>query len=437
MKKIFSIVLAFILVLGICGCDTQPDNSSSDVVIIETEEVIVDQNGNTLTSSQDTVVSSIKSENEDITSNVSSTPQKVEIDYNTTVEVDICGDIIRGYLDATDAANQYYWLSTYTNSSSRYDHQHIPLDWPIDMSAKYTVYFSENADFSNAITVITDASKDLKAATLIPGKEYYWKVMGEISNEALSGGKIKIVDAPVRFIYIDGIRNVRDMGGWKTESGKTVKYGMLYRGGQLNTEKDGSVVNAVKEEGLKSFNKLGIKTEFDLRSIENVHVQTSGTNLNYVLFSGEKNAYAGYTGIFTKNQKDKYVMMFKYLSDISNYPIYSHCQGGADRTGTYAFLLNGLLGVSYEDLIRDFELTSFCGLKRWRSEGSGNTFSKTDADMKDGNVTVSWRAMYDGMMDYGSKNGCTTLQQSIEHWLINYVGVPNSQIDSFKSIMLE
>ena len=41
------------------------------------------------------------------------------------------------------------------------------------------------------------------------------------------------------------------------------------------------------------------------------------------------------------------------------------------------------------------------------------------------------------MMEYGAENGCTTLQQSIEHWLINYVGVPKSQIDSFKSIMLE
>ena len=35
---------------------------------------------------------------------------------------------------------------------------------------------------------------------------------------------------------------------------------------------------------------------------------------------------------------------------------------------------------------------------------------------------------------HGKDNGCTTLQESIEHWLTNYAGVPKSQIDSFRSI---
>ena len=36
-----------------------------------------------------------------------------------------------------------------------------------------------------------------------------------------------------------------------------------------------------------------------------------------------------------------------------------HCWGGADRTGSLAFLMNGLLGVSYNDLCADFEFTGF------------------------------------------------------------------------------
>ena len=130
--------------------------------------------------------------------------------------------------------------------------------------------------------------------------------------------------------------------------------------------------------------------------------------------------------------------MFKYLSDASNYPIYTHCQGGADRTGTYAFLLNGLLGVSYEDLTRDFELTSFAGTKRWRGEGKGGSFGPNDTSYKtETGQTIAWGVLYNEMMQYGTENGCTTLQQSIEHWFINYIGIPKSQIDSFKSIMLE
>jgi protein tyrosine/serine phosphatase len=35
-----------------------------------------------------------------------------------------------------------------------------------------------------------------------------------------------------------------------------------------------------------------------------------------------------------------------------------HCAVGADRAGTVAFLLHGLLGMSMEDCIRDYELTT-------------------------------------------------------------------------------
>ena len=169
----------------------------------------------------------------------------------------------------------------------------------------YTVYFSENADFSNAITLQTSSST-IKNSILVPGKTYYWKVIGAFSSDILGGGRIKVKDEPVRWIQIDGTGNVRDLGGWKTTSGKRVKYGMLYRGAQLNTEKDGSIVNTVSESALNTFNSLGIKTEFDLRSMQNVHVPPQGVNLNHVWISDENNGYSAYEGIFANNQKDMY-----------------------------------------------------------------------------------------------------------------------------------
>jgi hypothetical protein len=41
--------------------------------------------------------------------------------------------------------------------------------------------------------------------------------------------------------------------------------------------------------------------------------------------------------------------------------IYIHCSHGADRTGTLAYLLEGLLGVSTEDRYEDYELTTLAG----------------------------------------------------------------------------
>ena len=451
--KLISVALSLPIIMGVCGCKSQGDDTSSDTQVIEAETIIVDQDGNEITSSSDDTVTF-----DDNNSSVNSTPDEKDdndtssdntssgnnsttdsnnayIDYNTVVEVDICDDIVRGYLDTTTVNNQYFWLSTYQTTKAYY--QNITLDWEIGRPP-YTIYMSENADFSNSIITQTNSS-EIKNAICIPGKTYYWKVVGYNSDKILGGGRIKIKDAPVRWIKIDGISNVRDMGGWTTTSGQKVKYEMLYRGAQLNAkQKDGTIVQNLKSTGLETFNKLGIKTEFDLRIDRDVGAPAEGTNLNYVFIAN----HTAYHNIFSRSTKEtivsNYKEIFKVLSDKNNYPIYTHCQGGADRTGTYAFLLNGLLGVSYEDLTRDFELTSFGGNKCWRSEGKGGTFGPNDTSYKtETGQTIAWDELYKGMMEYGAENGCTTLQQSIEHWLINYVGVPKSQIDSFKSIMLE
>jgi protein tyrosine/serine phosphatase len=47
------------------------------------------------------------------------------------------------------------------------------------------------------------------------------------------------------------------------------------------------------------------------------------------------------------------------LADESNYPIFFHCAIGTDRTGTLAYLINGLLGVPEEDLYYDYCFSNF------------------------------------------------------------------------------
>lgn len=427
MKKTLVILTVLCMVLGICGCKSQPDNSSSDLVDVEYEEIIVDEGGNTITSSEQTTTSSQDSPSNPTTSsnnNSSTVDNSVKIDYDTIVEVDICDDIVRGYLSADDANNQYYWLSNF--SGNKYDYQNLSLSWKM-AGGPYTVYFSENADFSNAITLQTSSST-IKNSILVPGKTYYWKVIGAFSSDVLGGGRIKVKDEPVRWIQIDGTGNVRDLGGWKTTSGKTVKYGMIYRGQKLE---------GVTADGIATIKQLGLKTELDIRYASQKY-QTPGTGMNYE-FIESPGQYDNVMKASPEVFKASYKRVFELLSDESNYPFYAHCNAGADRTGTFAFIVNGVLGVSYEDLTRDFELTSFSSTgKRWRGKGTGGTFVEGDDVMQeDSSNTVAWGRLYKEMMAYGSKNGCTTLESSIEHWLINYIGVPKSQIDSYRNIMLK
>ena len=425
------------MVLCLCACEKEVTDNSSQEIEYEHEQIYVDADGNPIehnpinsstesdtqdqssdTSSKDDATS------DDSTSNTSSS-NKIEIDYETVVEVDLCDDVIRGYLDADTAARQYSWLSEY--SGIQYDKPALELDWYFDGSYLYTLTFSEKSDFSNPIVVETKFS-NLENVDLIPGKTYYWKVVGSWSSELLGGGKIHIKDAPVRWIKVGGTGNVRDMGGWKAENGKTVKYGMMYRGQKLEN---------VTEEGLATIKKLGWKTELDLR-YKSQMFQKEGTGMNYV-FIETNTQYDATLKRDAETVKASYRKIFELLSDERNYPFYSHCSAGADRTGTFAFITNGVLGVSYEDLTRDFELTSFSSSgKRWRGQGNGGTFLEGDDVMQeDSNNTVAWGRLYKEMMKYGADNGYTTLQESIQYWLTSYVGVPKSQIDSFKRIMLE
>ena len=65
-----------------------------------------------------------------------------------------------------------------------------------------------------------------------------------------------------------------------------------------------------------------------------------------------------YGGIFSAKQRELCKGIFRILLDERKLPAYIHCVGGADRTGTIIFLLQGVLNVPEEEMIRDYELTS-------------------------------------------------------------------------------
>ena len=355
-------------------------------------------------------------------------------------ELDILNKNLRRYLELTDESEQAEFLSLY--SGFRFDGQAYSLSWKSNGSKKYTVFIADNENFENALTAITTLTK-LTVGLLVPGTKYYWKVADE------NGGESKVdtftaVNAPCRIVTIEGAYNIRDMGGWKTESGKTVKYGLVYRGGRLN--KSAPNVPAISESGIASMRDvLGIKTEIDLRNgLDNdgQSISMLGSDVSYLTAPVSQYgmiipefSHAGRN--YDKSSVLSLQKIFAALSDKSNYPIYYHCNLGADRTGTIAFLLNGLLGVSYEDLTRDFEITSFSNYgKRWRSAIEDNEFTENGIMQDDAENFVAWGEMYNLIMkNYAMPN--KTLSAAIENYLITVIGCTSEQLQFIKNIMLE
>ena len=172
-----------------------------------------------------------------------------------------------------------------------------------------------------------------------------------------AGHAADVLDRPrrgdiVRWIHVPGARNVRDIGGWTG-----LREGRVFRGTELNAVGDHNlkIGSAGKNILLK---ELGIKTDLDFRAVD---AKSRGNCVtNSALGAGVRLVDApigNYLHMFS--QTNEYAATLRVFADEKNYPVYMHCWGGADRTGTVAFILEGLCGVSEADLAIDYELTSF------------------------------------------------------------------------------
>ena len=387
--------------------------------------------------------------------------------------VRLVDDAVRAYLSAATVAEQ---IAALPEAKLASDKGALPvrLAWKGDGSVRYTLYLADNENFDNATSyVIPGLLGEIEIYNLMPSTTYYWKVEGDKAGDTSDVSSFTTENIPVRLIYAEGTSNVRDAGGWSA-GGTSVNYGKIYRGNQLNGYGNWGD-NKLTEEGLKTFkDDLKIRTEIDLRT-QNKDDANQTTNYVDATFPYYKCTIGQYTDIFealvwnalpndgntksdtmeNKNDarrlsyatgnairnenamKRSLKTVFEVLADESNYPVYIHCNAGADRTGTAVFLINGLLGVSEADLIRDYELTSFSKVSglRYRSEIKDGNFTSIGVMQNDYDNFVAFGALIEAIkVNYGAEG--KPLSYAIENFLTGYIGVSHEQIESIKRIML-
>ena len=252
------------------------------------------------------------------------------------------------------------------SSGERCDH---PKGYSTGTTDDLVVYTYRNNQKSEYPVTYTTSTNGV-IYNMIPGETYYWE-SAEDSNinglVAVSGNR--------RTIYTP-IKNVRDLGGLRvsytvdnvTTTG-TTKYERLYRGAQLSTS----------QSDADSLTKLGIDREIDLRSISEGYSKGQAHLSKYDI--DNPNATNGFDDIIIQNYLINPVAT-SYISSVNtgNYRtfkaalkatmrsivndenVFFHCTIGSDRTGTMAYFLEGLLGVSEEDRVQDYELSFFFGM---------------------------------------------------------------------------
>ena len=319
----------------------------------------------------------------------------------------------------------------------------VTLEFEVGEDAEaeeYKVLVSDNKDFKDAQEFVTDTNS-INVQNLFTSTEYYWKVVTD--NDESSVGKFTTDDYP-RWITCRslkgeeegrGIYNVRDLGGYMTESGRRVKQGLVFRGGEITTMTSMGHYNTITNIAKKAFREdMGMVggVELDLRGASDI---SDGYKACAFAENGDieykQYAIKSYEQTFTQT-RSMVAPIFEILKEADSKPVYFHCFGGADRTGTLGFLLNGLLGVSYTDLVIDFELTSYSSINnehiRNHMSGHQHQYDRWPALINQLKTDTTGGYKYDAN---------ALLMDNIENFLLKACSVPQATIDTIRDIMLE
>ncbi len=340
---------------------------------------------------------------------------------------------IRAYLDAAERRysdvnyNTVCLVKSYCANSSS-NRKDIPAPAMVyweksspKVSAEVIVYNNPVMDDDGVTSVYTTADS-AAIYNLIPGEMYYYKVVegrdtiksGSFSTE----GRCRMMK--VSSIYGAGhANNCRDIGGKKTSDGHTIRYGLIYRGTNMDATTNNEKSILVDD--------MRIGTDIDLRDGTPSAVHSTSSygmgECNQPFYSQRWDVdyvYAGFSYFTDLVKPDRIRKIFEgIINSVTNgRPCYIHCAVGADRTGYVCMLLEAALGVTLKWCSIDYELTSFsCAGDRSR-DGSSADFFFTEG-----------RRYIAG---YSSSSFCENARM-----ILLDAGITQAQLDALSSAMLQ
>ena len=290
------------------------------------------------------------------------------------------------------------WKNLERMSSEDYTfpQKHI-FSWETD-AQESILEISENEEFAPAFAIKTNGT-EAAVNNLKANRTYYWRVNNSKSR------CFTTEDITPRWIEVDGLTNVRDAGNWRTHYGSRIRQGMLFRGSEMDRH------HTITAKGIHTMHhELKIKTDLDLRGEATDLMESPlGKETDFVLIP-----VSAYAEFMNEEGKQQCKQIFDLFSEETRYPIYYHCWGGADRTGTLAFFMCVVLGMSEQDLILDYELTS---LSIW-----GDRSHKSD--------------LFQGFMEQLNQYAGDTLQERALSFLYS-CGITEEQMQRIRDILLE
>jgi protein-tyrosine phosphatase len=175
-----------------------------------------------------------------------------------------------------------------------------------------------------------------------------------------------------RLLPLQGGRNFRDLGGYRTADGRHVKWGVLFRSGTMN---------GLTPADFDYLGKLGIRTVCDFRDTHEraaepvtwpraiaptvfaddydmgTNSMMAGMDMAHVTPAQAREQMAATYAQMPVTFNGQYRRMFQQLL-AGHAPLAFNCSAGKDRTGVAAALILTALGVPRETVVQDYLLTN-------------------------------------------------------------------------------
>ncbi|MDR2370949.1 MAG: tyrosine-protein phosphatase [Treponema sp.] len=216
--------------------------------------------------------------------------------------------------------------------------------------------------------------------------------MNNIENQA----DARIFSAGNRVLPMERLYNVRDLGGYPAAGGRSVRWNLLYRAGDLNNPSrgDGALIKERRLAVIVDFRSeaeicetpdmvaAGRKAELPIDagniltlcrlkasgfwagSFANSHSESA--KLHACVSTGEAVMEELYRRL-AEEARPQYREFFAILAEKGNAPVLFHCSAGKDRTGLAAALVLSALGVDREIIYRDYLLSAECLAGKYRA----------------------------------------------------------------------
>lgn len=302
---------------------------------------------------------------------------------------------------------------------------------------KVKIYASTDPELIPERNPIAIADISDQLATIVisdPSQRYYYKMV--------FNNRYRVVTAS-RNSVIPGVQNFRDIGGYPSSKGRSVRWGKLYRSGQIES---------LSYSTLREFKNIGIKTIIDLRSdeeekikplskdqgIQVLHIPVGVVNTNEVvqkLREGKINNDSIYRFMLRMNRdmvtyyRSEYKKVFDVLEDERNYPVLISCSSGIGRTAVASALILSAIGVNEDVIMEDFlRSNDFFDIPRASSFGYKLPVNSQEA------ITTLFSARPEFLN--AAKRQIEKNYGNVSTYLDKGIGLSNEEIKNLKGILL-